>query len=109
LEGSECFSPRLSCDDAGTTPPVWEYSADEGCSIIGGYVYRGREIPSLSGAYVFGDYCAGKIWAILYDGERVTESVLLADTDLRITSFGEDREGGLYVLSQKSGIYRLRR
>ena len=109
LEGSECFSPRPSCDDAGTTRPVWEYSADEGCSIIGGYVYRGREIPSLSGAYVFGDYCAGKIWAILYDGERVTESVLLADTDLRITSFGEDREGGLYVLSQKSGIYRLRR
>ena len=108
MEGTRCFSPPNSCDASGTIPPVWEYSADEGCSIIGGYVYRGPGLPSLSGAYVFGDYCAGKIWAIRYDSARVTESLLVADTDLRITSFGEDRDGRLYVLSQRSGIYRLR-
>ena len=107
MEGTKCFSPPDSCDASGTIPPVWEYSADEGCSIIGGYVYRGPGLPSLSGAYVFGDYCAGKIWAIRYDSARVTESLLVADTDLRITSFGEDRDGRLYVLSQRSGIYRL--
>ena len=108
LEGTQCFSPRSSCDAAGTVPPVWEYpTGAEGCSVIGGYVYRGERIPSLDGAYVFGDYCSGKIWAIRYDGQRVTEHLLLADTDLRIASFGQDRKGALYVLSQNSGIYRL--
>ena len=109
LEGTRCFSPRSSCDASGTVPPVWEYpTGEEGCSVIGGYVYRGERIPSLRGAYVFGDYCSGKIWAIRYDGQEVTEHLLLADTDLRIASFGQDRNGALYVLSQDSGIYRLR-
>ena len=108
LEGTQCFSPRSSCDSAGTVPPVWEYpTGPEGCSVIGGYVYRGDRIPSLHGAYVFGDYCSGKTWAIRYDGQSVTDHLLLADTDLRIASFGEDRNGALYVLSQNSGIYRL--
>ena len=109
LEGTRCYSPRSSCDASGTVPPVWEYpTGEEGCSVIGGYVYRGDRIPSLYGAYVFGDYCSGKIWAIRYNGQEVTEHLLLADTDLRIASFGQDRNGALYVLSQNSGIYRLR-
>ena len=88
---------------------MWEYpTGEEGCSVIGGYVYRGERIPSLHEAYVFGDYCSGKIWAIRYDGQEVTEHLLLADTDLRIASLGQDRNGALYVLSQDSGIYRLR-
>ena len=108
LEGTRCFSPRSGCDETGTVPPVWEYpTGQEGCSVIGGYVYRGERIPSLYGAYVFGDYCSGKIWAIRYDGQEVTEHLILADTDLRIASFGQDRKGALYVLSQNSGIYRL--
>ncbi len=108
LEGTRCFSPRTSCDNAGTVLPLWEYpTGEEGCSVIGGYVYRGERIPSLHGAYVFGDYCSGKIWAIRYDGQEITDSLLLADTDLRIASFGQDRNGVLYVLSQNSGIHRL--
>ena len=75
--------------------------------MIGGYVYRGERIPSLAGAYVFGDFCSGRIWALRYDGQAVTEHLLLADTSLRIASFGQDRDGALYVLSQNAGIYRL--
>ena len=107
LEGTRCFSPRASCDPGGTVLPVWEYPTGEACSVIGGYVYRGDRIPSLYGAYVFGDYCSGQIWALRYDGQKVTEFLLLADTGLRIASFGEARDGELFVLSQNSGIYRL--
>ena len=108
LEGFQCFSPATGCDPAGTVLPVWEYPLNSGnCSVIGGYVYRGERLPSLAGAYVFGDFCSGRIWALRYDGQEVTEHLLLADTDLRIASFGQDREGEVYVLSQSEGIYRL--
>ncbi len=107
MEGSLCFSPRSGCDPSGLEPPVAEYGRSEGCSITGGYVYRGGEMPALEGAYLYADYCSGKIWGLRYDGSSVTEQALLADTDLLITSFGEDSEGNLYVLSRNEGIYRL--
>ena len=107
LEGTRCFSPRASCDPSGTVLPVWEYPTGEACSVIGGYVYRGDRIPSLYGAYVFADYCSGQIWGLRYDGREVTEFLLLGETGLRIASFGQARDGELYVLSQNSGVYRL--
>ena len=107
LEGSQCFSPATGCDPGGTVLPVWEYPTSGDCSVIGGYVYRRERIPSLAGAYVFGDFCSGRIWALRYDGQEVTEHLLLADTPLQIVSFGQDRNGALYVLSQNAGIYRL--
>ena len=105
MEGDECYS--RSCDTRGLEPPVEVYGRDDGCSITGGYVYRGERLPSLYGAYVYGDYCSGKIWALRHDGSRVTESVQLADTKLRISSFGEDMEGELYILDLEGGIYRF--
>ena len=108
LEGTQCFSPRNSCDRDATVAPIWEYRTSDGCSITGGHVYRGTRIPSLAGAYVYGDYCSGEIWALRYDGHELTDHLQLADTDIRITSFGQDRQGNLYVLSQDSGIFRLR-
>ena len=107
LEGTRCFSPRASCDPSGTVLPVWEYPTGEACSVIGGYVYRGGRIPSLYGAYVFADYCSGQIWGLRYDGREVTEFLLLDETGLRIASFGQARDGELYVLSQNSGIFWL--
>ena len=70
MEGSQCFSPRAGCVRAGLELPVAEYDHDLGCSITGGYVYRGARLPSLSGAYVYGDYCSGRIWALRADGGR---------------------------------------
>lgn len=107
LEGNHCFSVR-DCDPTGTIPPVWEYSLDGlPCSVIGGYVYRGPTIPWLEGVYVYGDFCSGEVFGLRYADGRVVEHKRLADTRLRIMSFGEDNDGELYLLSQKSGIYRL--
>ena len=107
LEGSHCFSAR-DCDRAGTVPPVWEYSLDgQPCSVIGGYVYRGSAIPWLRGVYVYGDFCSGEVFGLRYADSQVVEHQRLADTRLRIMSFAEDDDGELYLLSQKSGIYRL--
>lgn len=107
LEGAHCFSPGAGCDPAGTRLPVIEYGADQGCSVIGGYVYRGARIPSLAGAYVYGDFCSGEIHGFRIDGGEVIEHKMLVDSGLMITSFGEDEEGEIYVLSQDGGIYRL--
>ena len=107
LEGTHCFSLKTGCDPAGTALPVLEYPINGGCSVIGGYVYRADAIPSLAGAYVYGDYCSGKVSALLYDGQVVTGNLEIADTGHRITSFGVDRAGNLYVLTQRSGVFRL--
>ena len=107
LEGSHCFSIR-NCDPTGTVPPVWEYSLDgQPCSVIGGYVYRGSAVPWLRGVYVYGDFCSGEVFGLRYADGAVVERQRLADTDLRIMSFAQDASGELYLLSQKSGIYRL--
>jgi glucose/arabinose dehydrogenase len=107
MEGLDCYLPSTGCNQSGLTLPVFEYDHSQGCSITGGYVYRGDRIPSLQGSYVYGDYCSGKIWALTYDGGAVTENILLVDTGLSITSFGEDPAGNLYILDRQGGIYTL--
>ena len=107
MEGRECFNPSTGCDSAGLEPPVAVYGHDDGCSVTGGYVYRGTRLPSLYGAYVYGDFCSGKIWALRYDGAQVTEQMEIVDTDLRISSFGLGRDGEIYVLSFDGKIYRF--
>ena len=108
LEGNHCFGTRGSCEREGTMLPVWEYSLDgEPCSVIGGYVYRGAAIPWLNGVYVYGDFCSGKVFGLRYADGEVAEHRQLVDTDLRIMSFAQDNSGEIYLLSQKSGIYRL--
>ena len=107
LEGSECFEPRRACDSRGLEMPIAEYGRADGCSVTGGYVYRGHRLPSLLGAYVYGDFCSGKIWALRHDGEQVTEHLELVDSKLRISSFGEDPLGEMLILSFDGGIYQL--
>ncbi len=106
MEGEECFA-RSDCDRTGLEIPVAEYGREDGCSVTGGYVYRGSSLPSLYGAYVYGDYCSGRIWALRHDGDEVTERMQIVDSGLRIPSFGEDAGGELYVLSFDGTIYRL--
>ena len=75
--------------------------------MIGGYVYRGPRLPSLSGVYLYGDFCRGTVWGLRHDGKTVTEHMVLATVDAQITSFGEDQAGNVYILSRDSGIYQL--
>ena len=108
MEGRHCFVPSVNCDQTGLELPVLEYSlTGSNCSVIGGYVYRGRGMPSLLEAYVYADYCSGKIWGLRYDGGAVTEQLLLVESGLFITSLGRDVDGNLYILSRNNGIYRL--
>ena len=107
MEGAHCFSPGLDCDTVGLELPVIEYDHSDGCSVTGGYVYRGQAIPSLVGSYLYGDFCSGKIWGMRYDGQSVTYHELLVDSNLSITSFGEDGAGNLYILSRYQGVYIL--
>ena len=107
MEGLSCFPRGNQCDSSGILSPVIEYGRADGCSVTGGYVYRGKRLPSLFGAYIYGDFCTGNIWAFRYDGTSVTEHLKLVDSNLRISSFAEDRDGEIYIVSYTKGIYRL--
>jgi glucose/arabinose dehydrogenase len=108
MEGLHCYSPAAGCNQSGLTLPIAEYDHSQGrCSITGGYVYHGDQIPSLQGYYIYGDYCSGDIWALAYDGSVVTENMLLAESGLSISSFGEDLAGNLYILDRAGGICTL--
>lgn len=90
----------------GMIDPVAEYSHPEGgCSVTGGYVYRGS-LPEWNGIYLYGDYCTGMIWGLIQiDGGWQMQ--LLFDVDVTITSFGQDQNGEVYLVSDSGGIYRL--
>jgi hypothetical protein len=92
----------------GFVRPLAEYGREKGCSVTGGYVYRGKAHPALVGAYYYGDYCSGIIWALYQDRAGAWQAVELLDSDARISSFGEDEAGEVYIASLGDGvIYRL--
>lgn len=107
MEGRHCFEPSQSCETAGKVMPVAEYSHSQGCSITGGYVYRGQRLPALNGVYLYGDYCSGLIWGLWQDADGEWQSRLLLETGANIASFGEDEAGELYVLDLSGAVYRL--
>ncbi len=103
MEGRHCFLPKTGCTTDGLELPVAEYAHERGrCSIIGGYVYRGRGNPSLAGRYLFGDYCSGEIFWLLNGQPQV-----LLSTGLSISSFGEDDAGELYVIGHEGTVHRI--
>jgi glucose/arabinose dehydrogenase len=109
MEGTQCLSGS-TCDRTGLTLPVIDYATAGGrCSVTGGFVYRGSAIASLRGAYVYGDYCSGEVWALRYDGTRVTEQALIADLGGQLSSFAQDSTGELYALqyAANGGVFKL--
>lgn len=71
MEGTACFNPTTNCDTGTLTLPILEYTHDKGaCSVIGGYVYRGRTIPPLQGTYFYADFCAGLSAASVFEWDR---------------------------------------
>lgn len=110
MEGSSCYSnegPISSCDREGLTLPVIEYGRDEGTSVTGGYVYRGTAMSALVGAYVFGDYGNGRIWAATSTGDGSYSKSVLLEAGFPISTFGEDEAGELYVADHNGAVYRV--
>jgi glucose/arabinose dehydrogenase len=108
MEGAHCYTPKNGCDTFGLVMPIAEYgNGVHGCSITGGHVYRGSAIRDLVGRYVFGDYCTGRLLSISEAGGGRWTMALLLETNLRISSFGEDPSGELYVVDHQGGVYRL--
>jgi glucose/arabinose dehydrogenase len=106
LEGTHRYSSVG--DPADLTGPIAEYShAEGGCAVTGGYVYRGSALPSLRGNYFFGDYCTGTIWSLTPNDLGLWDSAIFLQTDLTISSFGEDAVGELYVVSHAGTIFKL--
>jgi glucose/arabinose dehydrogenase len=107
MEGRHCYNPSSGCSRSGKMLPVVEYSHSQGCSVTGGYVYRGKLVPSLYGRYVFADFCSGTIWSVPKGGVSPMTKSLVMDTSMHISSFGEDASGELYVVDRNGAIYRF--
>jgi glucose/arabinose dehydrogenase len=105
-EGSHCFRSQ-SCDTNGLLAPVAEYDHSQGCSITGGYVYRGAAFPSLQGLYFYGDYCSGKVWVLSETSPGRWEQRELLQSDASISSFGEDQAGELYLTDLSGKLYQV--
>lgn len=112
VEGSHCFK-RPTCDKTGLALPVVEYPHREGCSITGGYVYRGKAIPELDGVYFYADYCTALLRSFRFKDGRAVDSwdwkaALDPESKLaRIASFGLDHGGELYLVSHEGPIFKL--
>ncbi|HEX7151211.1 MAG TPA: PQQ-dependent sugar dehydrogenase [Thermoanaerobaculia bacterium] len=109
MEGTRCFNPTSNCNDGTLVLPVLEYTHANGCSVTGGYRYRGTRYPRLRGMFLYGDYCSGIIWGATQDSTGRWTSRDLFDTNFSISTFGEDVAGELYVARHGSsgGIYQV--
>jgi len=108
MEGSLCYNPSTNCNKSGKTLPVTEYDHTLGCSVTGGYVYRGTAYSALKGTYFYGDYCSGRLFGLKKDPSTGWQSVQLLDTSYNISTFGEDEFGEVYLADYAGGkIYQL--
>ena len=136
MEANHCYDPKENCPTEGLINPIIEYPNDanhpafefriieelsfsetdvEGCSVTGGYVYRGQRIKSMQGQYIFGDYCSGNIWTLkVVNGKAInfknrTEEINIGGGEFTtyISSFGQDSDGEIYIIDYNGGIYKL--
>jgi glucose/arabinose dehydrogenase len=111
--GWDVFEGRHIYEDKDPNPrghlvePVAEYSHDDGCSVTGGFVYRGEAIPSLDGRYFYGDYCSGIVWSLVLRDGKAVGIHRYAFKVAGLSSFGEDTAGELYLVSLKGSVFRL--
>jgi glucose/arabinose dehydrogenase len=109
-EGTHSFNPAHALTSGGHLVwPVAQYKHTLGCSITGGYVYRGPSIPSLDGRYVYADYCSARMWTIAPGSKTPSDVTSFANAGGLKTpvSFGEGSDGTLYVLSGQGELYRF--
>ena len=126
MEGTHCYPPGEECEKDGLELPIFEYPNNanfmktligwdqnnaQGCSVTGGYVYRGSQFPELYDHYIFGDYCTGKVWSFTVKNgtsQNYAEwKITGLDEDLYLSSFGEDGKGELYIVNHTGSIYKI--
>jgi glucose/arabinose dehydrogenase len=107
MEGTHCYNPSSSCQQPGLVLPVAEYSHSLGCSITGGYRYRGGAFPRMNGMYFYGDYCSGTVWGLTGSQSTGWQSRVVLASKQIITTFGEDVYGELYLGAQTGVIFRM--
>jgi glucose/arabinose dehydrogenase len=108
MEGTHCFNPATNCNPGNLVLPIIEYNHDVGCSVTGGYVYRGTRNPRLAGRYIYGDFCSGMIWSATRESNGAVTTRDLLNTSFNVSTFGEDLAGEIYVGDYSNGIlYRL--
>jgi glucose/arabinose dehydrogenase len=108
MEGTDCMN-AATCDRAGITFPLVQYDHEDGCSIIGGYVYRGSAIPALQGHYLYADFCQGWVRSFrLEHGAAIEQQEWpTLRPGRQVTSFGEDSQGELYLLTGAGGVFKI--
>lgn len=105
FEGNEPYGRGGSRE--GMVFPIAVYGRNEGCSVTGGYVYRGQQLPDLAGNYIFGDYCSGIVWTLTPQADGTWLRTVLFNAPPEITSFGEDADGEVYVILRTGTIHRI--
>lgn len=105
-EGKHCYE-SATCNNPAFIDPVIEYSHEQGCSVTGGYVYRGSAIAKLQGVYIYGDFCSGTIWGAKGNADGGYSASVLLESGLNIASFAEGNDGEIYVLHIRGDIYRI--
>ncbi|MCB0194010.1 MAG: PQQ-dependent sugar dehydrogenase [Anaerolineae bacterium] len=108
MEGLHCFNPT-NCDPQALelVLPIAEYDHTQGCSITGGYTYRGQQSPNLDGIYFYGDYCTGIIWGLRQDTDGSWAQTHYLSSGLTISSFGQDETGEVYVIDHSGGVFQI--
>jgi glucose/arabinose dehydrogenase len=108
MEGTQCYNPSSGCNQVGLTLPILDYDHGQGCSITGGFVYRGAAIPEVQGNYFYSDYCSGWLRSFRLSGAAaVDRRDWPIGTIGNVTSFGIDGASELYVLASNGRVYRL--
>ncbi|MFN8618058.1 MAG: PQQ-dependent sugar dehydrogenase [Dehalococcoidia bacterium] len=108
MEGTHCYKPQSDCKQDGLTLPVYDYDHGQGCSVTGGYVYRGKAITPLVGRYLFVDYCASALQATTRSSDGTFTTAEIGKVPTGITAFGEDEAGEVYFTVDNEGaVYKL--
>ncbi|MDH4098105.1 MAG: PQQ-dependent sugar dehydrogenase [Nitrospira sp.] len=109
MEGFLCFNPSTNCNQGGLTLPVLDYPhLNNACSVTGGYVYRGSAAPALRGTYFYADFCAAFVRSFRYqNGQAISQFEWPFLSRGGITSFGEDAQGELYLMTQGGSLFKI--